>query len=155
MRQQHGEDNNEATAVHTPATSTAGSDEDRAASRLNGDNNDKDVKADFPNGKQHDNIVVNERNAGQIDTGDAHMYIRDEVNVQAAKEEFANLEKKISRRGSLLRQQSRASSKGTKEPAFDPEKGGDVGEEFDLLDFLVSSPPEGHRQYAHAFLPDF
>jgi hypothetical protein len=139
LRQGRADDNNEATAVHTPASSTAGSDEDRAASRLNDSNNSHNTEADYARAKKQDGIVVNERNAGQIETGDAHMYIRDEVNVQAAKAEFADLQKKMSRKGSLYRQQSRASSKGQKEPAFDPEKGGDVGEEFDLLDFLVSS----------------
>lgn len=130
------------TAVHTPASSTAGSEKDQDVSRLN-HNNVNNTTADLPHAKNQDSIVVNERSAGQIDTGDTHMYIRDEVDVQAAKEEFADLEKKMSRKGSLYRQQSRASSKGTKEPAFDAEKGGDVGEEFDLLDFLVSSaiPP--------------
>lgn len=54
------------------------------------------------------------------------------VDVNQAKKEFGELQRNLTRRSSLSRQRSRAS-----EPNFDPEKGGDHGEEFDLLEYLV------------------
>lgn len=60
------------------------------------------------------------------------------VDVQAAKADFAQTERKLSRIASMPRALTRSSSKGApQDPSFNPEKGGDVGEEFDLLDFLV------------------
>lgn len=61
---------------------------------------------------------------------------KDGVDVERAKQDFAQVQRTYSRRSSLSRQVSRRSTRG--EPQFDPEKGGDHGEEFDLLEFLVS-----------------
>lgn len=58
----------------------------------------------------------------------------DGVNVERAKQDFEQLRRTLTEK-SLHRSVSRKSTKG--EAQFDPEKGGDHGEEFDLLDFLV------------------
>lgn len=58
------------------------------------------------------------------------------VDVVQAKREFSQLQRSLSRQSSLNRPKSRNSEKG--QPNFDPEKGGDHGEEFDLLEYLVS-----------------
>lgn len=63
----------------------------------------------------------------------------EEVNVTGAKQDFENLQRSFSRR-SLQRSLSRRNTR--LEATFDPEKGGDHGEEFDLLDFLVCSAPQ-------------
>lgn len=52
------------------------------------------------------------------------------VDVEKAKAEYEQLRRQLSRSSSLARQQSRMSSKHG--ALFDPEKGGDIGEEFDL-----------------------
>lgn len=59
----------------------------------------------------------------------------DGVNVERAKQDFEQLQRTYTQK-SLQRSLSRRSTRG-QEPQFDPEKGGDHGEEFDLLDFLV------------------
>lgn len=58
------------------------------------------------------------------------------VNVAQAKKEFSDLQRNLSRQSSLRRQKSRNSEKG--QANFDPEKGGEQGEEFNLLEYLVS-----------------
>jgi hypothetical protein len=58
------------------------------------------------------------------------------VDVEKAKQEFEQVRRTYTTRSSLHRAMSRRSSKA--EPQIDPEKGGDHGEDFDLLDFLVS-----------------
>ena len=62
------------------------------------------------------------------------------VNVAQAKKEFNDLQRNLSRQSSLRRQKSRNSEKG--QANFDPEKGGDHGEEFNLLEYLVSIFPD-------------
>lgn len=60
--------------------------------------------------------------------------VEDGVNVDRAKQDFEQLRRTLTEK-SLQRSLSRKSTRG--EAQFDPEKGGDHGEEFDLLDFLV------------------
>ena len=62
------------------------------------------------------------------------------VNVAQAKKEFNDLQRNLSRQSSLRRQKSRNSEKG--QANFDPEKGGEQGEEFNLLEYLVSIFPD-------------
>ena len=59
---------------------------------------------------------------------------QDGVDVERAKQDFEQVRRTLTEK-SLHRSVSRKSTKG--EAQFDPEKGGDHGEEFDLLDFLV------------------
>lgn len=79
----------------------------------------------------------NSGNNNKDDAEDTEVQVDEEgVNVEKAKQEFEQLRRTLTEK-SLHRSVSRKSTKG--EAQFDPEKGGDHGEEFDLLDFLVRS----------------
>ena len=77
------------------------------------------------------------RNSDDPEVGDVDGQNGGGVNVEQAKRDFGALQRSISRQSSLARKKSRNSEKG--QANFDPEKGGDHGEEFDLLEYLVSS----------------
>lgn len=70
-------------------------------------------------------------------TEDEHTAVpieEERVNVERAKQKSEKVQRSYSRRSDLNRRLSRLGTKG--EHQFDPETGGDHGEEFDLLDFL-------------------
>jgi len=71
------------------------------------------------------------------------------VNVAQAKKEFNDLQRNLSRQSSLRRQKSRNSEKG--QANFDPEKGGDHGEEFNLLEYLSQSDLGSHPDSGFKF----
>jgi len=71
------------------------------------------------------------------------------VDVEAAKKDFDKLQRTFSKASSLNRRKSRNSEKG--QPNFDPEKGGDHGEEFDLLEYLSHSELGSHPDSGFKF----